>query len=724
MNLKKIKRNLLTAGMVVSSLSTFGILASASCDNQTGTDTPTPTPEPTPKPTPNPGGKFDLTANKLQYNQTAANKKVIENYVADEVKYFNNLKDHLTQNKIDSAEKTYSNTPTAVINKFDNLSKSTYQPYYLDALFKNYSLPNENNYLNLNPLLGVPYGKYDKATPGDRGKTRMFPNEYYKQAALESYSIIFNNSNPLIKNIKGADLFDQRSEMGTAWILDYQLDPSGKYPMKWYLATNLHVASALKNKFTSGDLYSNEPELQKEFDRLNQAYLNEKEWRDKYNAIEAKIKEISKIKGPNAPEVIELQKQLFYNNVPGPVGLEYDKAAKELQAAENAVVGQTNSITISHFNSKTDLDSRFETTALDPNIDTITLQPKQIKIVYAGTDFLTQSPSEYVNSTQDFSKMQEMADFAVLEIDFSKQEYEPFHNQYGFTKRVGSGYQFKPVASLEDLVKEFTSNFATLPADKQSKPANFDILTKYEELSKETVPYTEDGKEYNIPKINVDFIAVGFPNADTDDTIDRKILTDAEKEALKYTSSFWTNKSRDNSKGITNYGNSLSKALGFRNFIDKPGITDITLTSPLIHSPENQGFDLGNFKEVNSPYQGNYYINYGLGYVLSSWQPMKGASGSSVRDINNNIIGINYATADAQGLSLLSLVQALRSPGETYQNQYGRYVLGQYDLIYGGGKNQRTSYRDKLAQMYGSNYQTKLFKNGAGTLDPEYKFKD
>nr|WP_307908446.1 hypothetical protein [Mycoplasmopsis bovis] len=54
-----------------------------------------------------------------------------------------------------------------------------------------------------------------------------------------------------------------------------------------------------------------------------------------------------------------------------------------------------------------------------------------------------------------------------------------------------------------------------------------------------------------------------------------------------------------------------------------------------------------------------------------------------------------------------------RSPGKDYNKLFGNYNLPQYDLIYGGGKDQKNSYRQALEAKYKfnewKNFKTKLF---------------
>ncbi|SYV93280.1 Uncharacterised protein, partial [Mycoplasmopsis synoviae] len=50
-----------------------------------------------------------------------------------------------------------------------------------------------------------------------------------------------------------------------------------------------------------------------------------------------------------------------------------------------------------------------------------------------------------------------------------------------------------------------------------------------------------------------------------------------------------------------------------------PGITDFTISNPLIQAEKNVGYVYNFIKDTESNYQANQYTNYGLGYSLNSW---------------------------------------------------------------------------------------------------------
>ncbi len=79
------------------------------------------------------------------------------------------------------------------------------------------------------------------------------------------------------------------------------------------------------------------------------------------------------------------------------------------------------------------------------------------------------------------------------------------------------------------------------------------------------------------------------------------------------------------------------------------------------------------------------------------------------------------------GFAQTGLAAAFRSEGYDYHGLYGSYNLPQYDLIYGGGKDQKTSYRQAMMALYkNKNIATALFPNGFGEdqIPSAFKFKN
>ncbi|GAA8715733.1 hypothetical protein oki361_20580 [Helicobacter pylori] len=155
-------------------------------------------------------------------------------------------------------------------------------------------------------------------------------------------------------------------------------------------------------------------------------------------------------------------------------------------------------------------------------------------------------------------------------------------------------------------------------------------------------------------------------------------------------------------------GNYLSYALGYRSFTNKPGILDSFISAP--HTGD----------KLYTSNDDNQYLAMGLEYLIRHYAPVGGASGSSVRNQNNEIVGIYHISNISAHTGLAA---AFRSEGHNYNGLYGTYNLPQYDLIYGGGQNQISSYRQALLKEYeGQAIKTNLFSNGLNDIPDEYKF--
>lgn len=648
----------------------------------------------------------------------------LANYNKYENIYLKELINHLN---VDSYMPEYEKYDSTFISDFNNKSKETYQPFFRDAFLKNFSVPDPtNSFLILNPLRHDLKRAYYDSYANDRGKPRYLANEHYKNAALETFEIKFNNVNTVIENGRNGDFRGQsagRLFNGTGWILDYVPTEDGTYPTKWYIATNLHVVMPFRKANASGEPYSNPAKNAEEAENLRRWNVRYNQMQEEYEAAKSKMEEIKLKTGESSNEYQALLNKYTIpeNATPSEWIIEYNEVIKAKKAAEAEVYGETVSITLNKFRTDVPLRKELSPNDWDPRIDSLTIFPNQVKIVYAATDFLNQSPKDYLSSNDPNYNYEEMVDFAILEIDFAKQPINEWEKSLGYNQVVADGTKtFFKVESVQKLAEDMTNDYAGSRSALNSKMANYDVLTDYDRLASEKVMVRDGDEEKEVSKINVNFVAVGFPRSDTDYDLNNSSL-EMDQNPL-YTASLWTNKPRSNDKGVVEYGHSLSKNFAFRNFVNKPGVTDLTITLPIFNRQKNEPFSVEVFRDPKSSYQKDKYITYGLGYILTNWQPMGGSSGSAIRDIDGNILAVNFASGDSFGNTLINLSQALRSNGYDYQGQYGRYNLEQYDLIYGGGKNQKTSYRQALEKLYGSNFKTNLFPQGTSIIPDKYKF--
>ncbi|VEU74969.1 Membrane-associated lipoprotein precursor [Mycoplasmopsis citelli] len=686
-------------------------------------------------------GRPNLSPDKYEKLSVEEKNKVDLDAYTDALKqYFGGLSYTSAKSPIKNASE---------ISDYDKKAQKDDQPNYESALVRNFSIVKDNK-LVLNPISQKASAAYWDSVSNNRGLSRYLPNQKYKDIALQSFAITFNNGNELISKNDGW------VERGTAWILDYELDSKG-YPTKWYLATNLHVAAQLL-KTTADTKYSNVANLQeekKEYDKTTariaeleklynevaQPYAQKikaiqdeatrfRQLRDQANNEDntTEAKKYDELRNKELAKLEPIQKEgneKIDKEWTSKYAVEYGKEKDKLKGLWQ---GTTKSIRLEHFNNETAIDQDLDTNLDAVTVDSFYFKPEQVKIVYGAVDFLNQSPKDYLSSDSPYKDTQEMADFAVLEFDFNSNDTKGYSYHSNKEKRDIT------VSSAADLAKIATSDFANWESSKKFKFAKNSLYKDYDKLKNEEVEVTADGNQkVKTKKINVNLLALGFPGSTTDNQIDTAYKEKEFIDKLKVTQSIWVNKpiyirSEFQASGkhpTKDYGSGFSKAFGLRNFLSKPGISDYTITSPVLTAEKNQPFTMPYFKDTTSSYQGRSYINYGLGYTLGSWEPLTGASGSSVRTIDNEIVGINFAAGDSVGSSLTSLVQAFRSEGIDYGGFYGSYKLGQYDLIYGGGKDQRTSYRQALKEAR-PNIKTYLFPNGADEdkVPSEYKFSN
>ncbi|EFF41252.1 Ig-specific serine endopeptidase MIP [Mycoplasmopsis alligatoris] len=330
----------------------------------------------------------------------------------------------------------------------------------------------------------------------------------------------------------------------------------------------------------------------------------------------------------------------------------------------------------------------------ESQFEKFSLKPFKARTVFLGIDFLNKDPKDFVSKNSKSNILKEYIDFGVIEITFDTSE---------LAKKVTSNYALNKDEHISFLKNSFLKDYPTV------------------EKGKSTID---------------DLYILGYPNTNSDASWD--LETDEKEKAKKPESqrgvprSLYTNKNKllfnNFDKNWTEFknGGGFSRGLGHRSFIDKPGVFDSLLSQSKFGSyyfpyelPDNKTkfkFEAGNDQEIN-----NLFVSMGLGYLVKNYSPASGSSGSSVRNGKNELVGIFSA---GNNFSNEGIVQAFRSEGYDYKGYFGDYNLPQYDLIYGGGKDQRISYREMLKKLYkDKKIKTNLFKDGLDTIPDEYKFK-
>ncbi|WP_369086027.1 Ig-specific serine endopeptidase MIP [Metamycoplasma spumans] len=332
------------------------------------------------------------------------------------------------------------------------------------------------------------------------------------------------------------------------------------------------------------------------------------------------------------------------------------------------------------------IGKNLKTTAIDnDNFDHIGIDAEAVSLIWEGKDYLKKDPKDFVPGVDE--KIKEYIDIAIFEIDFDKLTN-------------------KSESEKNDMIDRFSHGYANNPED-QIKIINYDYLNNYEKINFPKVRDSKDTKEYDT------LYALGYPLTNSlkshnfmDYELDQ-YENEKDLAASTYTYSLWTNAKSswykfdyggmtDTQKEQLNKGSGLGYNLSYRTFKNKHGIVDSFLSS------NRFGKDL--YKDES----GNKFYNMSLAYIVDRYTPGGGASGSSVRNQNNELVGLFHIS---NYFAKAGLTEAVRSNGYDYNGLFGEYNLPQYDIIYGGGKDQKTSYREALKKKYGDTFKTNLFEN-------------
>ncbi|MDJ1647541.1 Ig-specific serine endopeptidase MIP [Mycoplasma phocimorsus] len=372
-------------------------------------------------------------------------------------------------------------------------------------------------------------------------------------------------------------------------------------------------------------------------------------------------------------------------------------------------------------------DPHFETfnfpihkqTNLKIKIDNLTeaSAAKVIKNIFIAKDYLNSKPSDFLIKSQaiKYEKYEEFADFAIMGFDFAqisnlKDISINTYNDNGVVSQI-SKYN-DVIKSAQSLAKYLTNDYASKENEaKQIKLLKESYLQNYQKIDS---PLSGD-----IPNDIDSLYLLGYPSTQFDYYLslgDKQYTYKKYRDNDKFKQSLWTNASSnfDSTDEIKHErGNRLSYQIGLRTFKEKPGIVDAFISTP---NNNGQGF-------YQAP-DGKQFINMGLEYTPRFYAPGGGASGSSLRNQNNEIIGAFHYKYGTYGEIGTGLAIALRSEGFDYQGLFGDYNLPQYDLIYGKGKDQKNSYRDELNKLY-PGIKTYLLPNGASpeAIPAEFRFK-
>ncbi len=631
--------------------------------------------------------------------------------------------------------------------RFDELAKTVGFDSYENAAIKGFSLPvyGSNGQVSGLRLLDSEVGKIPshvdtlgRELPKTNGLARTIPNQTYQTIAKQTYQITFHFKKDfkreLAKIEEYIEFFNSKNEQ----------------QIKDYLEKEIQVLTN-NHKFALREIEKRWASLSEEAKRgLEDSHKREiEEENKKYEAEKAKYSSWKKedlIKWQNDEKrKIEEKKQTgeLGDRVSGTIWImdyqlpDTGKTATKFYFGTNSHVAkilkehELTGFSLSRVDENVGVHSTFKFNDLDPNFKKFSFtNPKNmISNVFDAVDFMNTSPKNYIDGSQkeEYKDTEEYIDFAVIEIDFEKLNPSEV-TIWSENRDIGNTIPKK--GDRDELIKLITNNYQT-DTKNHIKFKSKSYLDNYNEIDVPLAINDKDPNDINKWNEKEGLFILGYPRADKDFYLDRYIDEEAIKVA-KENYSLWVNGDHKWYKKLAtpegqqptfpdytiNNGGRLSYQIGYRTFTDKPGLTDGFLAAPRIGNEFYSITDKSSNKTVK-------YVNYGLHLMPRFYAPYGGASGSSVRNKKNELIAVYHSSNDSAKTGLAAV---FRSPGKNYNKLFGDYNLPQYDLIYGGGKDQKNSYRQALKEKYKDmdGFKTKLFSNGfdESNIPPEFRFNN
>ncbi|UUM25807.1 hypothetical protein NQV05_01545 [Mycoplasmopsis agalactiae] len=633
------------------------------------------------------------------------------------------------------------------IKKFNETAKSVKFDSYENAALKGFTVPVYENGDNNNPKLKVydapemPKGPSPIDTIGrniyrSNGLARTLLNDTYRTIAEQTFQVSFTSLKDFEDEIKEAERLKKESEKWTPEQFQ-QFTFKDRAALKANYETELYQLELEIKSQSPEALRGLEQSFAERKKKLEENYKAEDERWQKLNSSEL-AKEMDK----RIAEYKKLKDEKnTYSSVSGTMWImdfmlpeNSGKGATKFYFGTNShvakgITDKTTKFSVSRLNENVGIGSHFRLNDLDDRFTRFlfdNVEKDAINVIFQATDFLVSKPYDFLESSQKakFSDVEEFMDFAVIEIDFEKILKDKTNNFGAISnnKSLTSNYSGK---STEEIVKSITNNYES-KKEKHVKFRSGSYLKDYSKIDRPIILDTKKPEE--VKKFNdLDSLYIlGYPSSTGDYFLENYIDEDQQK-VVKTNFSMWINADdkyyknvatqegapSNHSKEKLERGEFLSYEIGYRSFTDKPGLTDGFLAA------SRTGNDL---YTIN----GKKYFNYGLHIMPRSYVPSGGASGSSVRNKNNELIAVFHT---ANNSAKTGLAAAFRSYGYDYQGLFGEYKLPAYDLIYGGATGQKNSYRDELKKKYpknGKEHKTNLFQNGfeKENIPTQFKFND
>ncbi|QVK00744.1 DUF31 family protein [Mycoplasma mycoides subsp. capri] len=675
-----------------------------------------------------------------------------ERFRFDNDKYIKRLESEFGGSNIDIQKFRGLETNQDNINNFDKQAESSNFDTYYNAAIKGFTLPvykdgkvsglkiNDASETIKGPSPIDSLGRNQKAKTN--GLARTIPNKTYKTAAIQTFQVSFKGWKDYAQEIAEAEyyikLFEKWTDEQIKTYIDRQL---------WQLEQNLKYDLNLVEKDiakTRPDLTGIIAEHNKKKARIQSEFEQEKKKISALNRnklVQWQEEEIEKYKKKKEEKIFQTSESgtmwimdyINENNNKTPTKFYFGTNSHVAKAIKDDLV----SVSLTRINSDINVGQTFNINSFDKNFTTFTFEAEHnnkisdaITAIFHATDFINNdiNPVNLLESSQKekYKDAGIFADFAVIEIDFEKLLKTDNYKRSIWNEKTE--ISSKSPTNQDELIKMITNDYSNSEQKIQFESNSLLDQTFYNTFDRKLDFNHNKSEDIQKYKDLNSFYILGYPSSKEDHYLE-KYYDQKQLDYQKYDFSLWVNSEYKYYKNIVkkegytssfkdyelDKGNFLSYQIGYRSFIDKPGLTDAFLA---VHRIGNDLYTLydKDKKEVKR------YFNYGLEILPRFYAPSGGASGSSVRTKDNKLIAVFHA---ANYVGKTGLAATFRSDGYDYKNLFGNYKLGQYDLIHGGGKDQISgrSYREVMQKLY-KDKKSALFVNGFNEIPESFKFNN
>ncbi|CBW54324.1 Hypothetical protein, predicted lipoprotein [Mycoplasma mycoides subsp. capri LC str. 95010] len=675
-----------------------------------------------------------------------------ERFKFDNDKYIKRLESEFGGSNIDIQKFRGLETNQDNINNFDKQAESSNFDTYYNAALKGFTLPvykdgkvsglkiNDASETIKGPSPIDSLGRNQKAKTN--GLARTIPNKTYKTAAIQTFQVSFKGWKDYAQEIAEAEyyikLFEKWTDEQIKAYIDRQL---------WQLEQNLKYDLNLVEKdiaTTRLDLTGVIAEHNKKKARIQSEFEQEKKKisaLNKNKLVQWQKEEIEKYKKKKEEKIFQTSESgtmwimdyINENNNKTPTKFYFGTNSHVAKAIKDDLV----SVSLTRINSDINVGQTFNINSFDKNFTTFTFEAEHnnkisdaITAIFHATDFINNdiNPVNLLESSQKekYKDAGIFADFAVIEIDFEKLLKTDNYKRSIWNEKTE--ISSKSPTNQDELIKMITNDYSNSEQKIQFESNSLLDQTFYNTFDRKLDFNHNKSEDIQKYKDLNSFYILGYPSSKEDHYLE-KYYDQKQLDYQKYDFSLWVNSEYKYYKNIVkkegytssfkdyelDKGNFLSYQIGYRSFIDKPGLTDAFLAAHRIGNDLYTLYDKDK-KEVKR------YFNYGLEILPRFYAPSGGASGSSVRTKDNKLIAVFHA---ANYVAKTGLAATFRSNGYDYKNLFGNYKLGQYDLIYGGGKDQISgrSYREVMQKLY-KDKKSALFANGFNEIPESFKFNN